>query len=75
MRKPKGKGKKGDHTAKVVGEICRVSADLVRKVRNGKRDNDDVLNIDIEYQQRHSKLINELKRMVPMNAKPRRHAA
>lgn len=75
MAKTTIKAKKRDHTAEVVGEITGVTADYVRKVRKGERENEDVLLIDVEYHQRHSKLITELKRIVPITSKPRRRAA
>lgn len=59
--------KKRDDTATVVGEIFTVTPDYVRKVNNGERENEKIIEACVLYQQGKSELINQIKELVPFN--------
>lgn len=69
MAKTTSKGKKRDHTARVVADITGYSVDMVNRVRNGDRENDDIMATLVDYQQMHNKLVNHLKQLIPLEKK------
>ena len=59
--------KKRNDTAKIIASIARVSPAYVRMVMNGDKENDDILTASILYEQGKSRLIQEVKKLVPFN--------
>lgn len=72
MAKTTGKGKKKDHTTQIVADMTGYSYEYVRLVRNGERHNEEILATLIDYQQGHSKLVQHLKNLIPLDAKRKR---
>jgi hypothetical protein len=74
MRKATDKIKWRDDTARIVAKIHGVSQRYVIMVRNGERENEEILQTLVDFEQGKSKLIQELIRMVPLT-KNQQHAA
>lgn len=70
MGKTTIKDKSRDNTAAIIAEIHGVSSDYVRKVRNGVREDEEILATLVDYHQMHSKLIKHLKELVPVKSNP-----
>lgn len=52
---------------KDTAEIVGVSPSMVRKVLNTDRNNDEVIAVHMELQEGYSRLIDEVKKLVPFN--------
>ncbi len=63
-----------DDIARIVAGICGVSVSLVKKVRNGERENEEIMATLIEYQSGKSRLIKELEEMVSLTPQPEKYA-
>jgi hypothetical protein len=74
MGKTITKARKRDEIAKVVADIHGVSPRYVNMVRNGERENEEILATLVDYQQNKSKLIQTLKELVPLNPNPKKYA-
>lgn len=61
MRKTISMGQRREHVSTIVADIEGVSPRYVRMVKNGDRNDDDVMDTLLGYQQRHKKLVNYLK--------------
>lgn len=59
--------RKRDDLATIVASIHGCSPDLVRKVRNGERDNEAILTTLMELTEGKTKLIAEVKRLIPFD--------
>lgn len=57
-----------DNTCRVIAHIHGVTPSYVRKIRNGDRKNDAIMDTLIEYEQEHSLLIEKLKEIVPLRS-------
>jgi hypothetical protein len=51
-----------DETAQVVADLFGVTADYVRKVLRGERQNDMIIKICYQYKTEKSRLLNQLKK-------------
>ena len=60
------KGRKHDDTAEIIADIWGVKSDYIRKIRNGDRDNDEILCSITDYLEGKSKLIEEIKARIPV---------
>lgn len=69
MAKTIGKRKKPDHTAQIVADITGYSIDMVRRVRNGERHNEEILATLVDYEIGQNKLVKHLKQLIPLDAK------
>ena len=69
------KGRKRDDAADIVADIWGVSPRYVRAIRNGDRDNDEILCTITDYLEGKSKLIEEIKARIPVEEriKGKRH--
>lgn len=74
MGKTNNHGKLRDDTARIVARIHGVSVRYVQLVREGKRDNDDILATLVDYQLGKSKLIKHLEELVPLTPNPEKYA-
>src|SRR5262245_41775993 len=74
MRKTNKKRRERDDTVRIVARIHKVSKSLVKKVRNGERENEKILTTLIEYAQGKSNLIKHLESLVPIEPNPKRYA-
>lgn len=54
--------KRRDYSTKIIAKIHGVSESLVRKVKSGDRNNEDVLDTTIEYKQGEQMLISNLRK-------------
>lgn len=61
------KRKKRNETAQVIAQISGYSPSMVRKVMNGVRENKDILNATIIWEQGQNKLLQHIKKLVPFN--------
>jgi hypothetical protein len=76
MVKPIEATRRRTQTASVVAEIEGVTTDYVRKVSKGERNDDDVMDTLLGYQQRHKKLVNYLKTLRQIErSKSEKHAS
>jgi len=75
MENPKHNRQLRDDTARIVAELHGVSQRYVAMVRSGERDNDDIMESLIEYQQGKNKLIKHLEKLVPITSKSKKHAS
>jgi hypothetical protein len=66
MGKPNRRGKRRSDTATIVAELKGVTPRYVRMIRNGERENEEILATLIDLEQGQSKLIKELTRIVPI---------
>lgn len=74
MGKHNRKTKKRDQTARIVADIHGVTPRYVRMVRNGDYDNDDIYATLMDYEQENSKLIQALKKLVPIQPNSKKYA-
>lgn len=74
MGKTTRKNKKRDEVAAIVADIHGVSPRYVRMVRDGERDDDEILATLIEYTQGKNELIRALEKTVSINPNPKRYA-
>lgn len=58
-----------DDTARIVAQIHGVSTSYVQKVRNGERENEEIMATLVEYSQGKSELIQALERTIERHAK------
>lgn len=61
--------RKRDETAFVVADIWGVKPDYIRKIRNGERENDEILCTITDYLEGKTKLIEEIKSRIPVEYK------
>jgi len=66
-------GKQRDDSASVVAEIHHVTADYVRKVGAGERENEDIMATLVDYQVGKNALIEHLKTLVPIKPNPAKY--
>lgn len=69
MGKTIAKRKKPDHTARIVAGITGYSVDMVKRVRNGERHNEEIMATLVDYEQGHKKLVKYLEKLIPMEGK------
>jgi hypothetical protein len=74
MGKTTKKAKNRDEVAAIVAEIHGVSPRYVNMVRNGERENEEILASLVEYKQSKSKLIQHLRKLVPIKPNPKKYA-
>lgn len=74
MAKTTNNDLKLNDTVRVVAHIHGVTPRYVRMVRNLDRDDDEVTDTMIVFEQKVSKLIQELKRRVPLTTNPAKYA-
>lgn len=58
------KKQKRDDTATIVADIMGVTADYVRKVINGDRENEDILAVYMELKQGKSRLVEAVRHAI-----------
>jgi hypothetical protein len=63
-----------DDTARIVARIHGVSTSYVQKVRNGERDNEEILATLVEYTQGKHELIQALERTIQKHSNHLQHA-
>lgn len=59
--------RKRDQVARITSDITGYSCDMVRRVRNGERENDKIEMVAVEVAERLNKLKEEVKRAVPFD--------
>lgn len=59
--------KKRSETAATIADIAKVTPAFVRMVMNGDRENDQILNATIIYEQGKNQLIKHIEKIVPFN--------
>lgn len=69
MGKTTRKARLRDDTARIIAEIHGVSTSYVQKVRNGERDNDEIMATLVDFEQGKSNLIRYLENLVPSTRK------
>lgn len=74
MAKGVKKARKRDDVARVVAEIKRVSPRYVNMVRDGDRDDEEILAVAVEYELGKNALIRTLTQMFPLTPKPEKYA-
>ena len=74
MDKTITRGKKRDEVARIVADIHGVSPRYVRMVRNGERKNDEIMATLVDFRQEQSKLIQHLRKLVPIKPNPKKYA-
>ena len=75
MGKPISTKQLRDDSARIVAELHGVSQRYVEMVRNGERDNDDILESLVEYRMGKTKLIKHIEKLIPLDRKTKRHAS
>jgi len=68
MGKTNYTGGQRDDTAKIIGKIHGVSADYVRKVMKGERENEDIMASVIDFRMGKTKLIKSIEQLVPIHS-------
>jgi hypothetical protein len=74
MGKTAKNSKLRDDTARIVAQIHGVSTSYVQKVRNGERENDEIMATLVEYTTGKSELIKTLEKLVPLKPQPEKYA-
>jgi hypothetical protein len=74
MGKTARKARKRDDVAQVVAKIHRVSPRYVNMVRDGERENEEILATAVEYTLGKNQLIKTLERLVPITPNPKKYA-
>lgn len=74
MGKTARKARKRDDVAQVVAKIHGVSPRYVNMVRDGERENEEILATAVEYTIGKNQLIKTLERLVPITPKPEKYA-
>jgi hypothetical protein len=67
MGKTIAKKKKRDHTTRIVADITGYSVDMVNRVREGNRNNEEIMATVVDYQIGHSNLIRHLQELIPLD--------
>lgn len=62
-----------DDTAAIVAKMFGVTEDYVRKVRNGDREDEEILATIIEFEQGKNNLIKAIEKMIPIGTKSPRY--
>jgi len=63
-----------DHITRIVADIHGVSTDYVRRIRNGERNNEEIMATLVDYQIASEKLIKHLEKLVPIKPNPEKYA-
>lgn len=63
-----------DDVATIVARMHGVSPRYVRMVRNGERNNEEILASLVEFRVAKTKLIKHLEQLVPVKANPKKYA-
>lgn len=66
MNKPNARAKQRDDLATIVADMYGVSARYVRMVRNGERENEQILGTLIEMREGKNLLIQSVKELIPI---------
>jgi len=74
MAKSSKKLRMRDDTVRIVAAIHGVSISYVKKVRNGERENEDIMATLIDYQAGKNQLIKALEEMVSLTPQPEKYA-
>jgi hypothetical protein len=74
MGKTTRKVKLRDDTVRIIAEIHGVSPRYVNMVRNGERENDNIMATLIDYQIGKNKLIKHLEELIPTISNPSKYA-
>lgn len=74
MQKTKSNARRRDDVANVVAEIHGVKPRYVNMIRNGDRENEEILATCVEYQLGKNNLIESLKKLVPITPNPEKYA-
>jgi hypothetical protein len=74
MVKNTNHGKKRSETARLVAQLHGVTPRYVRMVINGERENEEITQTYIDYEQKRNKLIQHLQKLVPITSNPKRYA-
>lgn len=74
MGKTISKKRLRDDTARIVADIYEVSPDYVRRVRNGTRNNEEILATLIDLRQEKTKLIKHIESLIPVTSNPAKYA-
>lgn len=74
MAKNTIKVKKRDDTARIVAQMHGVSVSYVQKVRNGERENEDIMASLVDFSVAKNKLIKHLESLVPIKTNPKKYA-
>jgi ribosomal protein L10 len=74
MAKTRNSGKLRDDTARIVAEIHGVSVRYVQMVRNGEREDEDIMATLVEFQLGKNNLIKHLTELVPLTSNPEKYA-
>lgn len=59
--------KKRDHTSRIVADITGYSVDMVNRVRQGDRNNEEIMATLVDYSLGHNKLIRHLQELIPLD--------
>jgi hypothetical protein len=62
-----------DHIASKAADITGYTYDYCRRIRNGERENDQIMDVMIQLQIGESKLITEIQRICPIDRKTNRN--
>jgi hypothetical protein len=73
MRKTNHSRLRRDNTAEIVAGIHGVTADYVRKVRNGERENEAIMATLVDFNIGKSNLIKHLEQLVPLTQSTTRY--
>jgi hypothetical protein len=60
--------------SRIVADIHGVSTRYVNMIRNGERENEEIMATLVEYRQAHRKLIENLEKLVPIKPNPKKYA-
>lgn len=74
MGKTRVKRRKRDELARVVAELHGVSPRYVNMVRNGDRQDEEIMASLVDYKQNKNKLIQHLRKLVPITPNPKKYA-
>ncbi|NOS92486.1 MAG: hypothetical protein HOP30_11225 [Cyclobacteriaceae bacterium] len=75
MAKTIAVAKKKDSVAQKVADITGYSYEYVRLVRNGQRNNEEIMATLVDYELGESKLVKHLEQLIPLDAKRKRYAS
>jgi hypothetical protein len=74
MSKAAKKAKLRDDTARIVAEIHGVSTRYVTMIRNGERENEEIMATLVDYSLGKNKLIKHLENLVQVTSNPGKYA-
>jgi len=74
MGKTMRKAKLRDDTARIVAQIHGVSISYVQKVRNGERENEEIMATLVDFEQGKTSLIRHLADLIPVTSNPEKYA-